>query len=84
MLLLMFVSFSLGNMVRTYVKKTNRVNIALDTFRLAYRDVLSGKNSIRQAAQNYNINFMTLYRYIKKEKAQDGKGHAKMGYSKPR
>ncbi|KAJ4430901.1 hypothetical protein ANN_19493, partial [Periplaneta americana] len=72
------------NMVRTYKRKTDRGNTPLQTFKLASHDVSTGKSSIREAAQTCAINFMTLFRCIKKERTQNGCQQIQMGYAKPR
>jgi len=57
-------------MVRTYIKKTDRGQVPEDVFRQAADEVTSNQNSLRKAAEKYDINFMTLQRYIKKNQNQ--------------
>jgi len=72
-------------MVRTYIKKTDRGQVHEDVFRQAADEVASKQNSLRKAAEKYDINFMTLQRYIKKKsKPKLGKNCTLLGYAKPR
>lgn len=70
-------------MVRTYVKKTSRGSTPIDVYELAAKDVLENKLSIREAAKNHSINFMTLHRFIKKLKQGD-EVNKTVGYVKSR
>ena len=72
-------------MVRTYIKKTDRGQIPENVFRQAADEVTSNQYSLRKAAEKYDINFMTLQRYIKKKsKPNLGKNCTLLGYAKPR
>ncbi|KAE9542285.1 hypothetical protein AGLY_003412 [Aphis glycines] len=54
-------------MVRNYIKKTNRGTVSEDIYKNAAAEVLSKVSSLRNAAEKYEINFMTLQRYIKRQ-----------------
>lgn len=71
-------------MVRNYKRKTDRGKTPPDVLKQAAESVSEQRYSIRMAAEAYNINFMTLFRYVKKLKS--GKSHLeiKTGYAKPR
>lgn len=54
-------------MVRTYTKKTTRGIIPTEQFERAAKSVLQEHLSIRDAATRYEVNFMTLHRYMKRK-----------------
>ncbi|KAF0752373.1 death-associated inhibitor of apoptosis 1-like [Aphis craccivora] len=54
-------------MVRNYIKKTNRGTVSEDIYKNAAAEMLSKESSLRNAAEKYEINFMNLQRYIKKQ-----------------
>lgn len=74
--------------MRNYKKKTNRGMVPKANMDAAAEEVISGSLSLRKAANAYDINFMTLQRYIKKLKETKEKGgntsDIKIGYAKPR
>lgn len=57
-------------MVWTYIKKTDRGKVHEDVFRQAADELTSNQNSLRKAAEKYDINLMTLQCYIKKNQNQ--------------
>lgn len=59
--------FIIIKMVRTYIKKTDRGQVPENVYKQAADEVISKENSLRKAAEKYDINFMTLQRYIKKK-----------------
>lgn len=67
-------------MARTYKRKTEHGNVPKEVFQQA-SDALTAGTSIRQAALMYNVNFMTLSRFIRKQK--EGLP-VHVGYKKPR
>lgn len=71
-------------MVRNYKRKTDRGSIPLDILKQAAQSVLDKQYSLRQAADANNVNFMTLYRYVKKLKSEEPNVEIKTGYAKPR
>jgi len=52
-------------MVRTYVRKTYRGQVPENIYKQAADEVISKQNSLRKAAEKYDINFTTLQRYTK-------------------
>lgn len=70
-------------MVRTYKRKTERGYISKDVFEQARNAVSQEKISIRTAADRYGINFMTLFRYIKKRGVSEDAANVSIGYAKP-
>lgn len=65
-------------------QKTYRDTVSEEIYRKAAGEVLSKENSLRKAANKYEINFMTLCRYIKKQSELPLKKNCKLvGYSKP-
>lgn len=52
-------------MVRTYERKTDRGDIDENNVRLAIKDVIKNKKSIRQAAQEYGLKKSMLFKRIK-------------------
>lgn len=75
-----------GKMVRTRRKKTDRGNTKIEVFEAAALDVKTKNLSIRKAAASHGINFMTLQRFLQKQKKMFGKPATaiQMGYAKPR
>jgi len=70
-------------MVRNYIKRTNRGTISEDIYKNAAAEVSSKESSLRNAAEKYQINFMTLQRYIKKQSNLPLKPYCKLvGYAK--
>lgn len=57
-----FCFFSDVNMVRKYIKTTNRANINEGDVAAAINDITNGNCSLRNAAANYGIHFATQYR----------------------
>lgn len=70
-------------MVRNYTRKTDRGKISLETFEKAYEVVKAGTMSLREAAIAFEIDKMTLFRFIKKKDQSDGQ-NVSIGYAKPR
>lgn len=56
---------------RTYKRKTDQGTTVQAVFQQAAADVESGNSSLRVAAEDYGINFMTLQRYCKRSKKAD-------------
>ncbi|CAH1961770.1 unnamed protein product [Acanthoscelides obtectus] len=52
-----------------YVRKTDRGVSSAEIYELAFEEVTFRVQSLRSAASAYNINYMSLQRYIKKKKA---------------
>lgn len=72
-------------MAGNYKNKTNRCTTSEKIYRQAAGKVLSKKNSLRNAAEKYEINCMTLQRYIKKKSKLTLEINSKLvGYSKHR
>lgn len=71
-------------MVRNYKRKTDRGKAPPDVVQQAAEDVIQHGTSLRQAAEAYNVNFMTLFWYVKKLKCGMPNLEIKTGYAKPR
>ncbi|CAH2012845.1 unnamed protein product [Acanthoscelides obtectus] len=56
-------------MPNKYVRKTDRGVSSAEIYELAFEEVTFRGQSLRSAASAYNINYMSLQRYIKKKKA---------------
>ncbi|XP_074037915.1 uncharacterized protein [Leptinotarsa decemlineata] len=56
-------------MPNTYVRKTERGMASIEIYDLAFEEVTVRGQSLRSAASSYNLNYMSLQRYIKKKKA---------------
>lgn len=63
---LLFYCFRMPN---TYVRKTERGMASIEIYDLAFEEVTVRGQSLRSAASSYNLNYMSLQRYIKKKKA---------------
>lgn len=59
--------------MRTYTKKTHRGETPKEIYEAAAEKVLQGK-SLRKAADEYNVNFMTLQRFVKKIRNSNNEG----------
>lgn len=57
--------------MRTYKKKTTRGSEDAELFEEATKAIIDQKLSLRKAAKVFNINFMTLSRYLKRKRACD-------------
>lgn len=55
-------------MVRSYKRKTNRDDINEKNINLAIKDIVENKTSYRAAAINFNVNFNTLFKRVKRLK----------------
>ncbi|VEN49389.1 unnamed protein product [Callosobruchus maculatus] len=55
-------------MPNKYVRKTDRGRSSAEIYELACEEVTSRGQSLRNAASAYNLNYMSLQRYIKKKK----------------
>ncbi|CAM1321470.1 Uncharacterised protein g7798 [Pycnogonum litorale] len=72
-------------MVRTYKRKANKGgNATPSVLKMAAERVIKHNESLRKAADSYNINFMTLQRYIKKSKVGISRPTPEYGFKKPR
>ncbi|CAH1962164.1 unnamed protein product [Acanthoscelides obtectus] len=58
-----------AEMPNKYVRKTDRGVSSAEIYELAFEEVTFRGQSLRSAASAYNINYMSLQRYIKKKKA---------------
>ncbi|CAH2087503.1 unnamed protein product [Euphydryas editha] len=54
-----------------YNKKTDRGMASRDIYELAAEEVTRRQKSLRNAASSYNLNHISLYRYIKNKKAYE-------------
>lgn len=70
-------------MVRNYKRKTDRGKIPEENFERAYEAVKNRTMSLREAAIAFEIDKMTLFRFIRK-KDEAGDQKVTMGYVKPR
>lgn len=70
-------------MVRNYIRKTDRGKIPDESFEKAYEAVKTQTMSLREAAIAFEIDKMTLFRFIRKKDESKGQ-KVKMGYAKPR
>lgn len=55
--------------MRNYKRKTERRNIPSDVYARAAEEVIEKNRSLRKAAADFGINFMTLQRFCRKVKA---------------
>ena len=62
-----------------YKQKTTRASTPLDVINQAVRDVLSNKESLRNAAKVFKIDRFTLGRYVRKER-ESGQENEHCGY----
>lgn len=70
-------------MVRNYKRKTDRGKIPNENFVRAYEAVKNRTMSLREAGIAFEIDKMTLFRFIRK-KDEAGDQKVSMGYAKPR
>ena len=56
-------------MPRTFVRKTQRCKTSSDLIMRAINDVIDEKKSVRSVAEKFNINHVTLTRYVKKKRS---------------
>lgn len=75
--------FLFQKMVRNYQRKTERGKTPLQTFERAYESVKTKEMTLREAATFYEIDKMTLHRFIRR-KDQSNEPIVKVGYAKPR
>ncbi|CAL1682569.1 unnamed protein product [Lasius platythorax] len=68
-------------MVRSYQKKTDRVNIDENAINSAISDVIEGGLSIRRAADKYNLKSATLQHKIEKKKRLEANNQEPTKYS---
>ncbi|XP_022829429.1 uncharacterized protein LOC111359389 [Spodoptera litura] len=74
-------------MPNKYTRKTDRGMASIDIYELAFEEVTLRGQSLRNAASSYNLNYMSLQRYIKKKQAfQDNATEVipSMGYASPK
>ncbi|KAB0790097.1 hypothetical protein PPYR_15584 [Photinus pyralis] len=73
-------------MVRDYKRKTDRGNTPAEVFQSAAHAITQENLSIRNAAERYNIIFMTLHRYVKRSRLQENNdgGATHVGYTSHR
>jgi transposase len=76
----MDASFFFGDTL--YKRKTTRRETPIAAFQQAAKAISQEKMSIRAAADRFGINFMTLYRYVKKSKLAPDNPPS-VGYAKP-
>lgn len=55
-------------MPNKYKRKTDRGMSSAEIYELAFEEVTLRGKSLRNAASSYNLNYMSLQRYIKKKK----------------
>lgn len=73
-------------MPNNYTRKTDRGTASVEIYDLAFEEVRLRGKSLRDAAASYNLNYMSLSRYIKKKEAYQAnpEGEApSMGYTIP-
>nr|XP_023028069.1 uncharacterized protein LOC111516119 [Leptinotarsa decemlineata] len=58
-----------AGMPNHYTRKTDKGNVSVEIYDLAYEEVEIRGRSLRDAASPYNINYMSLSRFIKKKEA---------------
>lgn len=83
MLHVLFFCFRMPN---KYIRKTDRGMASDEIYELAFEEVTIRGQSLRNAAFSYNLNYMSLSRYIKKKQAfQDNETDVapSMGYAHP-
>ena len=56
-------------MPRTFFRKTQRCKTSSDLIMRAINDVIDEKKSVRSVAEKFNINHVTLTRYVKKRRS---------------
>lgn len=73
-------------MPNNYTRKTDRGMASVDIYELAFEEVSLRGQSQRKAASSYNLNYMSLQRYIKKKQAINDNTAVvapSMGYASP-
>lgn len=73
-------------MPNNYRRKTDKGTASVEIYDLAFEEVKLRNKSLRNAAASYNLNYMSLSRYIKKKEAcqANPEGEApSMGYAIP-
>ncbi|KAG5882288.1 hypothetical protein JTB14_006950 [Gonioctena quinquepunctata] len=68
-------------MVGNYKKKTDRETKPFRIFKQAAHEIAEKRIFIRDAANRYGINFMTLHRYLKKKRAYPDGARISIGYA---
>lgn len=58
---LLFLCFRMPN---KYKRKTDRGMASIEIYELAFKEVTLRGQSLRNAASSYNLNYMSLQRYI--------------------
>ena len=66
-------------MVRNYQRKTDRGTFTKEIMRAAVQTVLSG-TSVRKAAQEFDLSYKTLGRYVKLQENEGTIDNASFGY----
>lgn len=61
--------------MRTYKRKTERGKTGLDVFERAANEVLVNGKSLRTVAADFDINFMTLQRFCKRQQQRENEGN---------
>jgi hypothetical protein len=70
-------------MPNKYIRKTNRGEASIEIYELAAEEVNLRGKSLRNAATSYDLNYSSLYRFIKKKKIHHENGDqrdVRMGY----
>lgn len=83
MSVLLFFYYRMPN---NYKRKTDKGTSSVEIYDLAFEEVQFRGKSLRDAASSYNLNYMSLSRYIKKKVAYQANpvGEApSMGYASP-
>ncbi|XP_022244926.1 uncharacterized protein LOC111086428 [Limulus polyphemus] len=76
-------------MVRTYIRKTDRGTVSTKVFEQAADRVINHNESLRKTASDFNVNFITLQKFVKKKQKRNAepngkKTDLKAGYLTPR
>lgn len=67
--------------MRNYVRKTDRGTKSTEIYELAAREVMEKKASLRKAAKDFDVCYVTLYKFIKTKKKN---AVVRAGYAKPK
>lgn len=71
-------------MPNKYKRKSNKGEASIEIYKLAAEEVNLRRKSLRDAAKSYDLNYTTLFRFIKKLKVCDkDKKQLTMGYVQP-
>lgn len=64
-------------MPNKHIRKTDRGLVSTEVFSLAADEVLNNRQSLRNVAKSYKINYISLYRFVEKRKSYCKKARMK-------